>query len=1497
MIRPCFSLQGIHRGAPRLLAAFSLLCGCSAEPEPPASATLSRMFPEHAAAVLAGRAAFVPDAEGYRLDAAEATRGSASRLDVVLPRTGSEPIRFRTPAGTEVRVREQGAAGEAVALDRAVAYRRAGGTSFWTATERGAEEWLLLEEGVARGDDPVAAWHVEGATPRARGALVELVGELSGVPLVRVSAPRAYAASGRPVPVALRVRGSRIELSVDAGGEAVLADPVWEPADSMSVKRVRHTATLLPSGQVLVVGGEGPGIYHSSAELYDDPDRWTPTTWMERPRSGHTATLLPSGQVLVVGGYEGFDFPKPAARGAELYDPLSETWIYTARMKYSRVGHTATLLPNGKVLVAGGSNGDTVIARAELYDPEKDTWTFTTRMQAARDGHTATRLSDGKVLIAGKGTPTELYDPERDRFTSTGPMHVARSGHTATLLPGGEVLVAGGYDSRLDPLDSAELYDPETGAWAVTSIMSSARSCPAAALLPSGQVLMTGGAIGARRLYSAELYDPETGAWTPTIGMKYARCLHTATLLPGGPLLVAGGIDGPLPALASAERFVPILGDACKEDAHCPGGSFCVDGICCDAPCPCGECSFQGQCGPRGSPTKAGMTCAPATCAGAARSLAPAVCELASAACPEPEHVDCIAYRCDPERGACKTTCDSMDDCATGFVCNLRRHCVRPPPAPSAASGCSAAPGPSPSAAARGFGLSLLGLGAARRRRRAAAVRLAHPRGAGRAAARARRAGASLLYSAASVFMPLPSSRSRRAARQSSWLAAALLLGGCGSEPEDTSAAALRQRFPAQADAVLSAREAFAVSAGGFRLAASEPGGAWVRSARPEVELPSEGSGVIRFRLAGGGEIRVRELGAAGEGAMAEGAVSYRRAGGTSFWTATEGGVEEWLLLEAGVARGGEVVAAWEVEGAQLRARGAAVELVDEARGAPVLRVTAPRAHAASGRAVAPALRVRGARIELSVDMGDAVGEAVLVDPAWEPAGTMNVARKSHAATLMADGRVLVTGGAAGELSHMDSVEVYDPATDTWTLAAPMRVSRVGHTATLLPNGKILAAGLDGGRAELYDPAIDAWTFTARMQASRIGPTATRLPSGEVLVAGGDARSPPVSSAELYDPTTDTWRLTLPMRAARREHSATLLDDGRVLVAGGRDPEGTLLDSAEVYDPVTDGWTSTGPMVHARASHPATQLPDGKVLVVGGWETDGERYDNTEVYDPITDRWTASAPMIQARRSPSATLLSSGRVLAVSNNRVAELYDPIADRWTGTEPPRATHDLHTATLLKNGHVLVAGPSNRAERYTGVGSACASDADCVDAPCVDGVCCDSPCTEACHTCARSSSLGHCVPQPKGSDTRNDCALVGCDGACDGFGSCAAVRQGDTCIPNECGDETHSLASIECPAGGVVCPDPATYARASVDCVPYRCDRASGRCKERCRSVQDCAPGHACNFSGECVRPPPVVEPGGCSAARATAASSGGDLVALLLALLAVGTRRSSALRVS
>ena len=152
----------------------------------------------------------------------------------------------------------------------------------------------------------------------------------------------------------------------------------------------------------------------------------------------------------------------------------------TGNLVTARFFHTATLLPNGKVLVAGGLHDGSTLASAELYDPASGTWTATGSLATARDHHTATLLPNGKVLVAGgfDGSvalaSAELYDPASGTWTATGSLATARYGHTATLLPNGKVLVAGGLTDS-GSLASAELYDPASGTWTATGSLATAR--------------------------------------------------------------------------------------------------------------------------------------------------------------------------------------------------------------------------------------------------------------------------------------------------------------------------------------------------------------------------------------------------------------------------------------------------------------------------------------------------------------------------------------------------------------------------------------------------------------------------------------------------------------------------------------------------------------------------------------------------------------------------------------------------------------------------------------------------------------------------------------------------------------------------------------------------------------------------------------------------------------------------------------------------------------
>ena len=283
---------------------------------------------------------------------------------------------------------------------------------------------------------------------------------------------------------------------------------------------------------------------------------------MTSARQWHTATLLNNGKVLVAGGLKTGGF----LASAELYDPAAGTFTATGSMTIGRYNHTATLLNNGKVLIAGGESATAtgLGTSAELYDPAAGTFTATGSMTMWRISHTATLLNDGKVLFAGGetaaglGASAELYDPAAGTFTATGSMTIARFLHTATLLNNGKVLIAGG-ETATGFLASAELYDPTTGTFTATGSMTSVRISHTATLLNDGNVLVAGGeTLPPAYLASAELYDPATGTFTATGSMTIVRDTDTATLLNDGNVLVAGGYkpDGS-DSVASAELYLP----------------------------------------------------------------------------------------------------------------------------------------------------------------------------------------------------------------------------------------------------------------------------------------------------------------------------------------------------------------------------------------------------------------------------------------------------------------------------------------------------------------------------------------------------------------------------------------------------------------------------------------------------------------------------------------------------------------------------------------------------------------------------------------------------------------------------------------------------------------------------------------------------------------------------------------------------------------------------
>ncbi|MDD5308461.1 MAG: kelch repeat-containing protein [Deltaproteobacteria bacterium] len=306
-----------------------------------------------------------------------------------------------------------------------------------------------------------------------------------------------------------------------------LYDPetgTWTPTGSMNSDRM-VPALLLPNGKVLVVGNGGGGDSgSSSAELYDpDSGSWAFTGSMTYARKDHAIALLSGGKVLAIGGYAvpagGGMTDESMAATTEIYDPATGEWTFTGSMNTPRVRPTATVLSSGKVLVTGGVTWSAPtkpyesLDSAEIYDPTTGTWSDAGSMNTDRAAHTAILLPDGKVLIAGGAkfsigsTPTtpsttfqvvnhlssaEIFNPSSGTWTAVENMSVPRSGHTATLLCDGTVLVIGGSEEVAE-LASVEIFDPATGLWTQTDDMATPSSGHGATLLPNGNVLISGG--------------------------------------------------------------------------------------------------------------------------------------------------------------------------------------------------------------------------------------------------------------------------------------------------------------------------------------------------------------------------------------------------------------------------------------------------------------------------------------------------------------------------------------------------------------------------------------------------------------------------------------------------------------------------------------------------------------------------------------------------------------------------------------------------------------------------------------------------------------------------------------------------------------------------------------------------------------------------------------------------------------------------------------------
>lgn len=397
------------------------------------------------------------------------------------------------------------------------------------------------------------------------------------------------------------------KVLVGGGTQVRIYDPVadtWEVTAPMPGDRARHTSTRLSSGDVLVVGGidatdAGLGALRYSAT----GATWSPAGTMERGRFAHTASLLPSGDVLVVGGASAVAVPA-ALSSVERYSPASGNWSTQAQLLTPRRNHTATVLPDGRVVVVGGQSGSgTLLSSTEIYDPGTDSWAPGAELPASRELHGASLMPDGRVVVTGGSgaggvvlADSIVYDPAANTWQALAALAVPRHSHSSTWLPNGSLLLLGGRSASgltasvevlsvrdggaiagagtpgiqgniayatilpsgrvlnlTDGSLAAAIFDPADGSWSATGPMAATRSLPSLTLLPSGQVLAAGGS----NLNTAERYDETTNTWTPVASMEEIHRAHQAVLLPSGDVLVISGFNNVAGEIPVAERYDP----------------------------------------------------------------------------------------------------------------------------------------------------------------------------------------------------------------------------------------------------------------------------------------------------------------------------------------------------------------------------------------------------------------------------------------------------------------------------------------------------------------------------------------------------------------------------------------------------------------------------------------------------------------------------------------------------------------------------------------------------------------------------------------------------------------------------------------------------------------------------------------------------------------------------------------------------------------------------
>jgi len=541
----------------------------------------------------------------------------ALRVEVLA--TAERGVRFEG-VGCSVDVRPLDVAPSVgVERDRAVTFARVAPDTdeVIVATGTAFEELRVLR---SRRAPTTFRWSIaSSATTRLREGAIELV-DARGYVCARAEPLFAIDAAGRRRELEVRLEGPTLIAHLDDRElqHPIVVDPRWTAAASMGEGRTSFLSVLLTSGDVLIAGGG-----RSSAEIYNPKtNSWRNAAPLPEVRGWADGVRLPDGKVLLVGGSPAY-----------LYDPATDKWTSAGAAVESRIYANVAALPGGKVLVFGGYGA---FSTAEVWDSATG-FTATGTMKVARDRAPSTALKDGRVMAIGGGytgnSTCEAYDPTTGTWSSLAPMpFVVPNSAVATTIDDGRVVVAGS--------DPTLVYQPTTNTWTVAPVIPYVRYGHTVTRVGNNKAFVAAGRNGSGGLIDSRIFDPATMSWSSSYNITVARDEHRATLLADGRIMVAGGSG--FMAGTSVEIFAATPnGSPCSSGFTCDS-AYCVDGVCCDWSCTesCHACDVTGKLG----------TCSPVS------------------GDPHGYRACTGGFSCNA--GACRTTCADDGGCRTGFYCN-----------------------------------------------------------------------------------------------------------------------------------------------------------------------------------------------------------------------------------------------------------------------------------------------------------------------------------------------------------------------------------------------------------------------------------------------------------------------------------------------------------------------------------------------------------------------------------------------------------------------------------------------------------------------------------------------------------------------------------------------------------------------------------------------------------------------------------------------------------